>query len=105
MKVLALQVLTTRIEDQILPGSPDRTRIELRVPSGDYGDGNQPIVAEIAFESAAVIEPARHPEPQSRRSRTDFCRGALRGVDRQAPGHVYRPPGGRRGHLQRTVSR
>ena len=37
MKVLALQVLTARIEDQIPPGSPDRTRLELRVPSDDYG--------------------------------------------------------------------
>ena len=30
MKVLALQVFTARIEDQIPPGSPDRTRLELR---------------------------------------------------------------------------
>jgi hypothetical protein len=31
MKVLALQVLAVRIEHRIPPGSPDRTRLELRV--------------------------------------------------------------------------
>jgi len=33
MKVLALQGLTAQIENQIQPGSPDRTRLERRVPS------------------------------------------------------------------------
>src|SRR5260370_18891940 len=43
MKVVELRVLTARIGDQIPPGSPDRTRLELRVPSVDNGGGNQPM--------------------------------------------------------------
>jgi hypothetical protein len=56
MKVVALQVLTARIEDQIPPGSPDRTRLELRVPSGDHGDGNQPIGPDGLIMEKADIE-------------------------------------------------
>jgi hypothetical protein len=58
MKVLALQVFTARIEDQILPGSPDRTRLELRgrIRTGwRHPKHLESATGEIAFDQQRVL--------------------------------------------------